>query len=202
MPENKGPKRKTNSNFILITLIFLGGLTIFQFFMANSLRAKYDIQSSNTIFQINDDQSVAINTNITMKAEDENSFDKLIDNFNTPDQEKEEAYVDNFSEIMQNVNREFEVISYESTMSTANPNLSIEETVTVMGFTERLNSSTIEFSLPGQPLNVKDSIVIEYPENWTIRSIVPQPSQRGENFVIYEQEEQIDFPRIVFDITY
>src|SRR6056297_1430119 len=164
MPENKGPKRKTNSNFILITLIFLGGLTIFQFFMANSMRAKYDIQSSNTIFYIYEDQSVAINTNITMKAEDDNSFDKLIENFNTPDQEKEEAYVDNFSEIMQNVNRQFEVISYESTMSTSKPNLTIEETVTVMGFTERLNSSTIEFSLPGQPLNVKDSIVIEYPE--------------------------------------
>lgn len=202
MPENKGPNKKKNSNFILITLIFLGGLTIFQFFMANSMRANYDILNSNSIFTIKEDQSVAINTNITMKAEDDNSFNKLIENFNTPDEEKKEAYVDNFSEIMKNIERPFEVISYESTMSTSNPNLTIDETVTVMGFTERLNSSTIEFSLPGQPLNVKDSIVIEYPENWQIQSIIPQPTQRGDNFVIYEQEGQIDFPKIVFDITY
>jgi hypothetical protein len=201
MPENKGTNKK-NSNFILITLIFLGGLTIFQFFMANSMRANYDILNSNSIFTIKEDQSVAINTNITMKAEDDNSFNKLIDNFNTPDEEKKEAYIDNFSEIMKNIERPFEVISYESTMSTSNPNLTIDETVTVMGFTERLSSSTIEFSLAGQPLNIKDSIVIEYPENWQIQSIIPQPTQRGDNFVIYEQEGQIDFPRIVFDITY
>lgn len=200
MPENRTPKR--NSNFILITLIFLGGLTIFQFFMANSMRAKYDILNSNSIFIINEDQSVAINTNITMKAEDDNSFNQLIENFNTPDEEKKEAYVDNFAQIMKNIERPFEIISYESTMSTSKPNLTIEETVTVMGFTDRLNSNTLEFSLPGQPLNVQDSIVIEYPRNWQIQSIIPQPTQRGENFVIYEQEGQIDFPTIVFDITY
>lgn len=202
MPDNKGPNKKRNSNFILITLIFLGGLTIFQFFMANSMRAKYDIQSSNTIFHINEDQSVAINTNITMKAEDDNSFNKLIDNFNTPDEEKKKAYVDNFSDIMKNINREFKVISYESTLSTSKPNLSIEETVTVTGFTERINSDTLEFSLPGQPLNIKDSIVIEYPENWSITSIEPQPSERGNNFVIYRQEAQIDFPKIIFNTSY
>lgn len=201
MPENKGSNKK-NSNFILITLIFLGGLTIFQFFVANSMRANYDILNSNSIFIINEDQSVSINTNITMKAEDDNSFNKLVENFNTPDEEKKNAYINNFSEIMKKIERPFEVISYESTMSTSNLNLTIDETVTVMGFTNRINSSKIEFSLPGQPLNIKDSIVIEYPRNWKIESIIPQPTQRGDNFVVYDQEGQIDFPKIVFDIVY
>ncbi|MDN5342071.1 DUF4897 domain-containing protein [Oceanotoga sp. DSM 15011] len=198
---NQKAPRKSNFNFIIITIIFFGGLTLFQFFMMKNMKTDFDIVNSSTYFTIREDFNVEINTDVTFKANDEKSYTNMVRNFNTPDEEKFKVYNDQFKELNEKIGKNMTTISYQSTVTENNPEMSVNESVLIEGLLEKKEDNLYEFSLKGQPFNVKDNVYIYFPENWVIEKIDPAPNKIANNFVLYSNSGNMDFPIILFRIN-
>ncbi|WP_305081118.1 DUF4897 domain-containing protein [Oceanotoga teriensis] len=198
---NQKAPRKSNFNFIIITIIFFGGLTLFQFFMMKNMKTDFDIVNSSTYFTIREDFNVEINTDVTFKANDEKSYTNMVRNFNTPDEEIFKVYNDQFKELNEKIGKNMTTISYQSTVTENNPEMSVNESVLIEGLLEKKEDNLYEFSLKGQPFNVKDNVYIYFPENWVIEKIDPAPNKIANNFVLYSNSGNMDFPIILFRIN-
>ncbi|MDO7975459.1 DUF4897 domain-containing protein [Oceanotoga teriensis] len=166
-----------------------------------NMKTDFDIVNSSTYFTIREDFNVEINTDVTFKANDEKSYTNMVRNFNTPDEEIFKVYNDQFKELNEKIGKNMTTISYQSTVTENNPEMSVNESVLIEGLLEKKEDNLYEFSLKGQPFNVKDNVYIYFPENWVIEKIDPAPNKIANNFVLYSNSGNMDFPIILFRIN-
>jgi len=136
---NQQNKKGTKSNFtfIIFTVIFFVGMSIVFQLQANNAIPKWQLLSGNTIYNVNEDLSVSYSANILVKAENEKSFQSLLEGYKKSDLEQKDEFADFLnSQLAKGTKRTFEVLSFDSNVNSSDLNISVVQTVVVKGFVE------------------------------------------------------------------
>lgn len=201
--EKKNLRRKTNNNFLFITLFFLIGIVFLNMFLFRGSRSEYEIVDQTINYYINEDGSVTRNTIVYLETNDEKSFNYLLENFMTPDDEKEVHYIDLLKTLSDNTQKELKLLSFSSEVSHDYPYIEVDETVVIDGYIIFKNDkNNAEFSLPNQKINIDSKTIlnVNYPDNWELLNSNPTPNRMERKKVFWTNVGKIDFPEIIFEI--
>lgn len=201
MSETEKKQKNKNFNFIVITIIFFLGLSIFQFFMYRNMRPKFNVVSRVIDFNIYDDLSLDFNTKVDIQVEREKDFNTLVSSFNTPDEDKLKMFQETLQNLEKQIPRDFEVLSYDSSVHSNYPFIYVDETVRLKGFVVKNDDGMIEFSLPNQLLSGENEnviVTIHFPEEWEVVSVEPTPNYIEQNTIAYSYFGARSYPTVKF----
>ncbi|HNY37431.1 MAG TPA: DUF4897 domain-containing protein [Petrotogaceae bacterium] len=192
-------RKKSNSNFMIITIIFFAGLFVVNYFMFQGMQVKYDVISQKICYIVNEDMSVILSSDMNLRANDQKSYDKLIEGFKTSDSEKKKKYEEFLDGLEKDSQKQLQVISYSSTSTTQDLYLTVKEDVRITGFIEKSDDYTYIFNLKNQKLKIDDktSLYIYAPEGWIIQSAVPVPLIIENEYAMWKNAGQMDFPNVI-----
>ncbi|AEX84594.1 hypothetical protein XO10_00985 [Marinitoga sp. 1135] len=196
---NAQQKRGFSNNFILIALLFILAISIVNIFMVKNMKTNFKVIKSDNYYYINDDKSVVMFSKVEIQAEDEKSYNRLIENYDKPDEEKRKAYEQFLSKLTENTGRDFKLVSLESSLTTNNNNYTIyvNEKAVIFGFIKDLGNNKYEFSLNSQKMNLANSTLYIYkPKNWEFIETYPQPTEITEDYLLWKDAGEIEFPTI------
>jgi hypothetical protein len=205
MPEESKKVPKKNNNFIIFTVIFLVAIVFFNLFIYRNMRTSYDIIEQDINYSILADGDVILYTTVLIAAENEKSFNSLMEGFKTPDHEKRIKYQELLDDISKKSNKTLSVIDFQSTVEYEGFNITVYEDVIVSGFVtfENNNNSAI-FSLEDQQIQVdsKTKFNVIYPSGWVLLNVSPNPNKIDKNKLTWSGIGNMPFPQAYFETDY
>ncbi|GAB6189412.1 hypothetical protein JCM30566_11510 [Marinitoga arctica] len=194
-------QRRGSTNFIIIALIFIAGISVINIFMAKNARVDFDIVKNDNYYYIQDNENVIMLSEVSVQAKDEKSYNNLLSSYKKPDSEKRKVYEDFINNLTKKTGRQFELISVQSTVSVSDGYIiNVIEKSQIKGFVQKLDGNKYEFSLPDQKINLNNATLYIYkPENWEFIEVIPNPSEINENYLLWKNTGEIQFPKITLE---
>ncbi|SHE90877.1 protein of unknown function [Marinitoga hydrogenitolerans DSM 16785] len=200
MSEN--PQRKmSSSNFIIIGLIFIAGISIINIFMARSAKVNFDIVENDNYYYIQDNGNVTMLSEVVVQAKDEKSYNNLLSSYKKPDSEKRKVYEDFIDNLTKKTGRIFELISVQTTVTVSDRyKIKVIEKSEIKGFVQNIGNNRYEFSLMDQKINLENATLYVYkPDNWEFIKVIPNPTEITDNYLLWKNTGEIQFPKITLE---
>lgn len=184
-------------NFTIMTILFIAAILLLNLSIFKSGSYKYDILSKNIIFNINENGITSLKLTTTIKAQDEKSFNYLLNGYKRSDIEKSKGYEKIFNE-KNDKNTYCKVSNYKSTLNTSELNIFVEETMDLSN-TVTINNNELTFNFPIKRLNIdaNSNLYVYLPESWTLKEAIPTPSKNLGTYLLWNNVGTIDFSKIV-----
>ncbi|WP_129409430.1 DUF4897 domain-containing protein [Marinitoga lauensis] len=177
------PQKKSSTNFIIIALIFIAGISIINIFMAKNARVNFDIIGNDNYYYIKDNGNIVMLSEVVVQARDEKSYNTLLSSYKKPDTEKRKVYEDFIANLTKKTGRKFELISVQSTVTVSDGyKINVMEKSEIKGFIQKIGDNQYEFSLNDQKINLENATLYIYkPENWEFIKVIPNPTEITKN---------------------
>lgn len=194
-------QKKGSSNFIIIALIFIAGISIINIFMAKNARVDFDIIKNDNYYYIQDNGNVIMLSEVNVQAKDEKSYNNLLASYKKPDSEKRKVYEDFIENLIKKTGRQFELVSVQSTVSVNDGYvINVVEKSEIKGFIQEIGNNKYEFSLTDQKINLNNATLYVYkPENWEFVEVVPNPTKITEQYLLWQNTGEIQFPDVILE---
>ncbi|WGS65120.1 DUF4897 domain-containing protein [Marinitoga aeolica] len=195
------PQKKGSTNFIIIALIFIAGISIINIFMAKNARVNFDIVGNDNYYYIKDNGNVVMLSKVVVQAQDEKSYNTLLASYKKPDSEKRKVYEDFIANLTKKTGRNFELISVQSTVTVSDGyKINVVERSEIKGFIQKIGNNQYEFSLSDQKINLENATLYIYkPENWEFTKVIPNPTEITEKYLLWKNTGEIQFPDVILE---
>lgn len=195
------PQKKGSSNFIIIALIFIAGISIINIFMARNARVDFDIVNNDNYYYIQDNGNVVMLSKVTVQAKDEKSYNTLLASYKKPDNEKRKVYEDFIENLKKKTGRNFELISVQSTVSVNDGyRINVVEKSEIKGFVQKIGDNKYQFSLNDQKIKLENATLYIYkPDNWEFLEVVPNPTEIKDDYLLWKNIGEIEFPTVTLE---
>jgi len=189
------------NKFLIVLIVIMAGITVFQIFWSFSRRPNFTQVYYRATYIFSDTDETTMDHVARFAFKKYEDFRKTLDNFqNYPQDEKKKAYADVMQRLSKDIGQEIQVISYNSTATEYEGLLQIHELGVVKGFIKQSQDGTKEISLGDNEINLSGDSKITFilPKNSQILEVIPEPSERKENVLIWNLQGKMKFPKVIY----
>jgi len=181
--------------YILLVIMVVFMLVEFLFFFLGG-RAPFEIVYYKSTMEYDYSGNATFTTNAKLYFKDEKKKEEYKANYASASKEGLNEY---FSQVSKEVGREIIPLDYEVSVSDSGGMLEVTETTLLKGAAQ-LNGDVLDTSMGSLTLNVpgETEIVMKLPEDATVISIFPTPTERENNVLIWRPKEPMRFPSVIF----
>ena len=184
---------------LLLVIIAFAGFNIYTFFTNRQNYTQIEFAATYTFEK---GLKTTIENSVLFGSEKVSDLENSMESFNgVPDEEKKENYREVLTQLEKNTDSTIEIDEYKAVAFMENGSLRIEEKSVIIGMVKETDKGWIT-DFGDNRLELKEDsnskLIFIFPENATIISVDPEPTERIGNVLTWKDVGEIKFPNIEY----
>jgi len=184
---------------LLLVIIAFAGFNIYTFFTNRQNYTQIEFAATYTFEK---GLKTTIENSVLFGSEKVSDLENSMESFNgVPDEEKKENYREVLTQLEKNTDSTIEIDEYKAVAFMENGSLRIEEKSVIIGMVKETDKGWIT-DFGNNRLELKEDsnskLIFIFPENATIISVDPEPTERIGNVLTWKDVGEIKFPNIEY----